>query len=51
LEKTNLYVLKAKMIKTGGVFKSTSDGTFEYDYSGVGIPGLIDTGGNSFIKY
>lgn len=51
LDKTNLYVLKAKMIKTGGVFKSTSDGNFEYDYSGVGIPGLIDTGGNSFIKY
>lgn len=51
IDQSNLYVLKAKMIKTGGVYRSTSDGNFEYDYSNVGIPGLIDTGGNNFIKY
>lgn len=51
LEKSNLYVLKAKMIKNSGSFKSTSDGNTEFDYGNVSIPGLIDIGNDGFIKY
>lgn len=51
MEKSNLYVLKAKMIKTSGSFKSTSDGNSEFDYGSVAIPGLIDIGNDGFIKY
>ena len=51
LEKSNLYVLKAKMIKKSGSFKSTSDGNEEFDYGTVAIPGLIDIGNDGFIKY
>lgn len=51
LDKSNLYVLKAKMIKKSGSFKSTSDGNAEFDYSGVSIPGLLDIGNDGFIKY
>lgn len=51
LEKSNLYVLKAKMIKKSGSFKSTSDGNAEFDYSNVAIPGLIDIGNDGFMKY
>lgn len=51
LEKSNLYVLKAKMIKNSGAFKSSSDGAAEFDYSNTSIPGLIDIGNNGFIQY
>lgn len=51
LEKSNLYVLKAKMIKNSGSFKSTSDGNTEFDYGNVAIPGLIDIGNDGFVKY
>lgn len=51
LEKSNLYVLKAKMIKNSGAFKSSSDGAAEFDYTNTSIPGLIDIGNNGFMEY
>lgn len=51
LEKSNLYVLRAKMIKNSGSFKSTSDGNTEFNYGNVAIPGLIEIGNDGFVKY
>lgn len=49
---SNLYTIKAKMIKTGGVYNSQSSGISEGIYSGdnLEIPGLVDYNGG-FVKY
>ncbi|WP_339889853.1 hypothetical protein [uncultured Flavobacterium sp.] len=51
LEDTNLYVLTAKMIKTGNVFASQSDGTIDFNTSNSQIPGLISNGNNGYLRY
>ncbi|TDO68078.1 hypothetical protein EV143_1213 [Flavobacterium chryseum] len=43
LEKSNLYVLTANMIKTGSVYNSQGSGNLDFDGSEVEIPGLIQT--------
>lgn len=51
LNDSNLYVLKAKMIKTGSVFSSQSEGVNDFDSSSVEIPGLISIGGDGMLRY
>lgn len=51
LEDTNLYVLTAKMIKTGNVFNSEISGSVDFDSTNVQVPGLIDIGSGGFLKY
>lgn len=51
LEDSNLYVLTANMIKSGGVFNSQSDGVDEFDFSNEEIIGLIDSGDKNYIRY
>ena len=51
LEDSNLYVLTAKMIKTGNVFSSQSDGTIDFNTSSSEIPGLISVGGDGYLRY
>lgn len=51
LEDTNLYVLTAKMIKTGNVFNSEISGSVDFNYTNVEVPGLIDIGSGGFLKY
>lgn len=43
LEKSNLYVLTANMLKTGSVYSSLGDGSIDYDGTAVEVPGLILT--------
>ncbi|OHT44420.1 hypothetical protein [Flavobacterium tructae] len=43
LEKSNLYVLTANMIKTGNVYNSIGTGNFDLDEGQVEVPGLIST--------
>jgi hypothetical protein len=43
LEKSNLYVLTATMIKTGNVYNSQTSGNLDFDGSAVEVPGLIST--------
>lgn len=43
LEKSNLYVLTASMIKTGSVYNSQTSGSSGFNTSDVEIPGLIQT--------
>lgn len=43
LEQTNLYVLSATMVKTGNVYNSKSNDTFEYSDEVVEVPNLIET--------
>lgn len=43
LEKTNLYVLTANMLKTGNVYNSQGSGNIDFDGSQVEVPGLIST--------
>lgn len=50
LEDSNVYILTANMIKDGNAFSSQSDGLDEFDYGGSEIPGLLDAGGQSYIK-
>ena len=51
LEDTNLYVLTAKMIKTGNVFNSEISGSVDFDSTNIQVPGLIDIGSGGFLKY
>lgn len=48
---TNLYVLTAKMIKTGNVYNSQSLGSVDIATDNIEIPGLIDVGSGGFLKY
>jgi len=50
LDKSNLYVLTASMIKTGNVYNSQSSSGMEFTGSEVAIPGLIATE-SGFLKY
>jgi len=43
LERSNLYVLTASMIKTGSVYTSQSSGNMDFDGTAVEVPGLIST--------
>lgn len=51
LEDTNLYVLTAKMVKTGNVFTSEISGNVDYNSTNIEVPGLIDIGSGGFLKY
>lgn len=51
LEESNLYVLKARMIKTGNSFSSQSDSNIEFNFGSEEIPGLIEIGTDAFLKY
>lgn len=53
LEKTNLYVVKASLIKTAGAFNSTLTGSGNevFDSTNDEIPGLIDLGDDNFIRF
>lgn len=48
---SNLYVVKAKLIKTGGAFTSQSEGLSDFNANDVEIPGLISVGGNGMLRY
>jgi len=50
LERSNLYVLTASMIKTGSVYTSQSSGNTDFDGTSVEVPGLIQTD-NGFVSY
>lgn len=50
LERSNLYVLTATMIKTGSVYSSQSSGGMDFDGTAVEVPGLIETD-NGFVSY
>ena len=51
LEDTNLYVLTAKMLKSGSVFTSQASGTVDFDSTNLEVPGLIEVGSGGFLKY
>ena len=51
LEDTNLYVLTAKMLKSGSVFSSKASGTVDFDSTNLEVPGLIEVGSGGFLKY
>lgn len=48
---SNLYVVKVKMLKTGSVFSSQSDGLSDFNTTNIEIPGLISIGGDGMLKY
>jgi len=49
---TNLYVVSANLVKTGGVFSSNSGSINDItDSTNIEVPGLIDIGDGSFIEY
>lgn len=50
LERSNLYVLTATMIKTGSVYNSQSSGNMDFDGTAVAVPGLIQTD-TGFVSY
>jgi hypothetical protein len=50
LERSNLYVLTASMIKTGSVYTSQSSGGSDFDGTSVEVPGLISTD-TGFVSY
>ena len=50
LERSNLYVLTASMIKTGNVYNSQTSGSLDFDGSEVEVPGLISTE-SGFVSY
>ncbi|EJL66314.1 hypothetical protein [Flavobacterium sp. CF136] len=43
LEKSNLYVLTANMLKTGNVYNSQGSGNLDFDGTEIEVPGLIST--------
>jgi len=47
---TNLYVLKAKLLKTGNVFNNNGASGLQFNTSNQQIPGLISTQ-SGFVKY
>lgn len=50
LERSNLYVLTAPMIKTGNVYNSQTSGNLDFDGSEVEVPGLISTE-SGYLRY
>lgn len=50
LDRSNLYVLTASMIKTGNVYNSQTSGGLDFDGSEVEVPGLISTE-SGFVSY
>lgn len=50
LEKSNLYVLTANMLKTGNVYNSQGSGNVDFDGSQVEVPGLISTD-SGYVSY
>lgn len=51
LDDTNLYIVKATMIKAGEVFNSqVGDDNSEFSNESIEIPGIVDTG-NGFVIY
>lgn len=50
LEKSNLYVLTAQMLKTGSVYNSQGNGNIDFDGSQVEVPGLIETD-SGYVSY
>jgi hypothetical protein len=50
LERSNLYVLKATMIKTGNVYNSQTSGNLDFAGGQTEVPGLIETE-NGFVSY
>ena len=50
LERSNLYVLTATMIKTGSVYNSQSSGDSDFNTSSVEVPGLISTD-SGYVSY
>jgi hypothetical protein len=50
LERSNLYVLTATMMKTGSVYNSQSSGNLDFDGTSVEVPGLIE-GTEGFVSY
>jgi len=52
LDDTNLYVVKAKMIKNGNVYNSQASGSGNEIFNGenLQVPGLVDFGGG-FVRY
>jgi len=52
LGETNLYVVSANLVKTGGVFSSNSGSINDItDSTNVEIPGLLDIGNGGFVEY
>lgn len=50
LERSNLYVLTASMIKTANVYNSQTSGNNEFSGSDAEVPGLISTH-NGYLRY
>jgi hypothetical protein len=50
MEKSNLYVLTATMIKTGNVYNSSTSGDIDFNSSSAEIPGLIESDAG-FVRY
>jgi len=50
LGETNLYVLSAAMVKTGNVYNSKSNDTFDYSPEPTEIPNLIETD-EGYVEY
>jgi hypothetical protein len=50
LEDTNLYIVKAPMIKSRNIYNSDSS-NLGFDEGAIEIPGLVDGGSNKYIKY
>jgi len=48
---TNLYVLKARMVKNGNVYNSSGVIDSGYGSSPIEIPGFIESDNNGFIRY
>lgn len=51
LEDTNLYTVKAKLLKAGSVYSSQSNGVSDFNTSSSEIPGLLNINNDSFLKY
>jgi hypothetical protein len=50
LEETNLYIVKAPMIKARNVYNSDSS-NLGFGEGSIEIPGLVDGGSNNYVKY
>jgi len=51
LGESNLYVLKAKMVKNGNVYNSSGVIDSGYGASPIEVPGFIESGLNGFVRY
>jgi len=50
LEESNLYMVKATLAKARNVYSSDT-GDMEFSEGALEIPGLVDAGSNSYVKY